>query len=36
MARVIACIDGDEERRAVKEGAEMVARHLNALMAVEV
>lgn len=35
MARVIAGIDREEDKAAVKEGAEIVARHLNALMAVE-
>jgi hypothetical protein len=33
IARILATIQSDDERSAVKEGAEMVARHLNALLA---
>lgn len=35
MARILAAIDDEEERLAVKEGAEMVARHLNSLLGKE-
>ncbi|CAG8718973.1 9563_t:CDS:1, partial [Acaulospora colombiana] len=33
IARILASIQSDDERSAVKDGAEIVARHLNALLA---